>query len=203
MKTNFTTLDEQYKDMLQELGNIGSGNAVSALSQMLGDRLELSMPQCKVVANTNLDTLLQDKRSLYVGVVLSIEGDLQCVIALLLNEEFAVMALERLVGETIDSVEQLTEMQRSAICEIGNIMCNSYVTALAGLLGMPATVSVPSMIVDTGERILNLFVKNYLGADSELLFVKNNFYCQDQSLESHILLHPDVKTVQDILQHLS
>lgn len=129
------SLNEENRDLLQELGNIGSGNAVTALSQMLDERLELSLPQCKMVADKELGQLLQDKRSLYVGVVLTVEGDLQSMIALLLNREFVISVLHRLTDDKDVDVEHLTELQKSALCELGNIMCNSYYTAISSMVG--------------------------------------------------------------------
>ena len=193
---------EGRRDILKELGNIGSGNAVTALSQMLGERLELCMPQCSIVQESGLGGLIKDKNSMYVGVVLNVSGDLQSMIALLLNKEFASMVLERLVGDKDVDVQQLDEMQKSAICEIGNIMCNSYYTAMSSMLGRTMNVSVPYMLVDTGERILQIFTEKYMQKDEEMIFVKNTFFYNNQELESHILLHPSSVAVAEMLEKL-
>ena len=38
-------LTNQYSDVLKELGNIGAGNATTALAQMIGCKVDMSVPR--------------------------------------------------------------------------------------------------------------------------------------------------------------
>ncbi|NLI58968.1 MAG: chemotaxis protein CheC, partial [Clostridium sp.] len=38
MKLNFNNLDDTHMDVLREIGNIGAGNAVTALAKMLNKK---------------------------------------------------------------------------------------------------------------------------------------------------------------------
>jgi chemotaxis protein CheC len=195
---------ENYEDVLREIGNIGSGNALTSLSQMMGTELELGLPSCQVVTRETLGQLFaQEQASLYAGVSMQLEGEMQCLLALLLNKEFTSIVLKQVAGEEVTDVQHMTEMQKSAVCEIGNIMCNSYITAFSQLMGRSMDLSVPSMAVDVGEKVLASFLKQYVNSNENLLFVGNTFYYRKQKLASHILFHPTKDSVEEILAHLN
>lgn len=196
--------EQQYQDILREIGNIGGGNALTSLSQLMGAKLELGLPNCQIVNRQNFSKLFQEPGTLYAGVSMKLEGKLACMLALLLNKEFTSMVLRQVAGEEVTDVRHLNEMQKSAVCEIGNIMCNSYITAFSRLMGqgMDASASVPSMVVDTGEEVLKSFLKGYGDTSEDLLFVGNTFYYQKKELASHILFHPTVASLDEILKHL-
>lgn len=200
MKTQ--TIDDQHKDILREIGNIGGGSAVTSLSQMLEDKVEFYLPQCQIIHKSKLGDLLKNPISLYAGVSMQLEGNFDCVIALLLDKKFATAMLQQLTGEPLDDVQNMTEIQKSALAEVGNIMCNSYVTAFGAIMERRVDVSVPRTIVDTGERILNGFMKEYMIHDDDLLFITNTFSYQNKELESHILFHPNDDSLGEILNHL-
>lgn len=42
-------LDSMHLDILKELGNIGAGNAATSLSQLLNQRVDMSVPDVKVI----------------------------------------------------------------------------------------------------------------------------------------------------------
>jgi chemotaxis protein CheC len=194
---------QDYEDILGEISNIGSGNAVTSLSQMLGAELTLDVPSCQLVTRENLGQLFKDPASLYAGVSMRLEGGLQCMLALLLNKEFTSIVLKQVAGEEITDVQHLTEMQKSAVCEIGNIMCNSYITAFSKLMERGMDVSVPSMAVDTGAQVLESFLAQDTPPAGTLLFVHNTFYYRQQKLASYILFHPTAASLEEILAHLN
>ena len=45
----FADLDEISRDILKEIGNIGTGNAVTALSQMLMHPVDIAVPDLKIL----------------------------------------------------------------------------------------------------------------------------------------------------------
>lgn len=195
-------IDEQCEDVLREVGNIGGGHAITTLSQMLGDTIEMCVPVCQVVEKNSLGTLFNDTISLYAGVSMEFQGNLECMIVLLLKNEFTSFILKQVADEDVADVSHMTDMQKSAVCEIGNIICNSYVTALASLMDMSLNISVPTMTVNTGEQILKKFISQYKENEDKLLFVTTTFCCHEQELDSHILLHPTGKSLDEILSRL-
>ena len=192
----------QNQDILREIGNIGGAHAVTSLSQMLGSELDLAVPECKIVEHTSLHELIGNPLSLYAGVSMRLQGGLEFMLALLLNKEFTSLIVHKLTGEPLADVEHMDDMQKSVICEIGNIMCSSYITAFASLMNREIQVTVPYMKVVTGEKVVNDFLKKYPSAADDMLFVSNTFFQKDQKLASYILFHPTDASLQEILEHL-
>lgn len=195
---------EEDKDILRELGNIGGGNALTSLSEMLGRPLDMDVPECRIVERSEAASMLKNPDALYAGVCLTVTGTLDCVLVLLMNKEFTQMAIETLDqdAETFD-VLALTDMQKSALCEVGNIMGNSYITAIGALLDTYIDVSVPHIVVDAGSCVLERFLEEHHSTARKLLFVNNSFPTDDKRLESYLLMCPSEESLTDILAKLS
>ena len=193
---------EEEQDMLREIGNIGSGNAMTSLSMMLHIPFELDVPECKVIPKSLAGQMLFKPQNLYAGVSLVMDGTVDCMLALLLNEEFTELILHNLNEGAKADVAQLTEEQKSAIREVGNIMGNSYVTAVASLTGREIDVSVPQIVVDTGETILREFLSEYNDPSERFLFINTSFRYRHKKLGNYMLLCPTEESLKNILQSL-
>lgn len=194
---------EEEKDILREIGNIGGGHALTSLSMMIDQPLELDVPVCRVVNRDLAGSILSDPEALYAGISMTMAGTVDCVLALILDKGFTRMIIDVLddAGPTFD-VESLTDMQRSTLCEVGNIMGNSYINALGDLLETQIDVSVPHIVIDTGRRVLESFVDTHsLGSDS-VLFVNSSFRSGDNKLESYMLMCPTDETLTNIFEKL-
>ena len=94
----------------------------------------MELPRIRVVDMKDFGALTDDGYIKNAGVVIDVKGDLECVVTFLINGQLASIIVEDLTGEPVQSLDDMSEMQQSAICEIGNIMCNSYLNALASML---------------------------------------------------------------------
>jgi len=135
--------------------------------------------------------------------VIDVHGDLDCVITFLLNEQFAKVIAEELTGEPVADLTQMNEMQESSIREVGNIMCNAYLNALASMLESEFSVSLPNLKLGTSRDILDTFLGKFKDETPELLFIENTFFYLDQAFVSYILLHPKFESLQRILEKLT
>ena len=117
-------------DALKELGNIGAGNAATALSQILSKKVDMSVPRVKVYPIYEIPELFGGSENIVVGVLLRMFGDMQGSLMFLLEEEGARKLLsDMLLGQ---EVEDLTsEIPMSAIMEVGNIISSSYLNSLS------------------------------------------------------------------------
>lgn len=194
---------DEEKDILREVGNIGGGNALTSLSLMLGCPLELDVPDCRIVEREEAGSMLKDPDSLYAGVSMAMTGSFDCVLALLMSKEFTKLVIDTLdVDESGFDALALSDMQKSALCEVGNIMGNSYVTALGSLFDIRIDVSVPHIVVDAGNRVLKRFLDGHASQFKRLLFVNSAFRTKDRMLESYILLCPTDESLSAMLGKL-
>lgn len=199
----FTDLNDMHKDVLLELGNIGTGNALTSLSQLTCHPIQMDLPSIRITDMSSLPEIIDFPGNQNAGVVIDVHGDLDCVITFLLNEQFAKIIAEELTGETVTDLTRMNEMQESAIREVGNIMCNAYLNALASMLESEFSVSLPNLKLGASRDILDTFLGKFRDETPELLFIENTFFYLDQAFASYILLHPKFESLQRILEKLT
>jgi len=200
---NFSDLNEMHKDVLLEIGNIGTGNALTSLSQLTNKPIQMELPSIRITDMASLSEIIDFTGNRNAGVVIDVHGDLDCVITFLLNEDFTRVIAEELTGEPLEDVTAMNDMQESAIREMGNIMCNAYLNALASMLESEFSVSLPNLKVGTSRDILDTFTSEFKDETPELLFIENTFYYLDQAYVSYILLHPKFESLRRILEKLT
>ena len=124
-------LEELSKDFIKELGNIGTGNAVSALSQLLNCPLEIDTPNLRVLPFQQITEIIAEAETPLTGIMVEVFGEINGMFLFLLDETFTGQVVRLVLGEEITDFTRLTEMEESLLLELGNIMCGSYIRALS------------------------------------------------------------------------
>lgn len=188
-------------DALREIGNIGSGNAASSLAMMLSDQIDILVPVVRILDYEQVMEELGGPEQMIVGLLLCLDGDVNGMIMFLLHQNFANTLLASLIGEA-DVGGTVDEMSYSALQEVANIMAASYVNAIADLTGFTINVSVPSMCVDMLGAILSVPAIHYANISDKMIFIEDKFHGKDLNAPNHILLIPDVESLDKIMTSL-
>lgn len=198
----YADLDEISRDMLKEMGNIGTGNAVTALSQMLMHPVDIAVPDLKIVKYQEVCSLLDSADELQTGIMVGVGGDMEGMFLFLLSKTFTMMVLNEILGEEERDFLTPGEMERSLICELGNIMCGSYINALASVMDMELEVSVPDMCIDMGGAILSVPLSRFLRVSDDILMIDNLFRLGGESFLGRILFLPEPDSLDMMLRKL-
>ena len=116
--------------------------------------------------------------------------------------ELVNVVLNTMLGENIDSYENLTELERSAMIEIGNIMISTFINAMSGLADLNIKLTVPAFAVDMQGAILTVPMAEYGGMSNYLMAIGGNFVCNGQEVPCHVLLSPDLRSLDFLLRKL-
>ncbi len=158
------TYTEMQLDALRELANIASGTAATALSQMLGREIELSVPHALAPALSHAVDAAGDPGELVDGIALKLAGDIDGIVLLLIPIQDGA-CLCSLLG-----IERASEYGDSALCEIGNILGASYLNALAAMTGLALEPGPPSLVADTlGAVIATVLTSDGAHGDTALV----------------------------------
>ena len=133
---DLNNVDAMYYDVLREIGNIGAGNAATALATMLGTKVDMTVPKVELVDFSDMGETLGGEEQIMAGIYLQISGDITGSIMFLLEEKSAHELVAHLMGTGDASFEEgqpFTEMEQSALSEIGNIIVGSYLNSLSRL----------------------------------------------------------------------
>lgn len=199
---DYIKLDDETKDILTELGNIGTGNAVSSLSLFMGITIEMDMPEFRFLKFQDIFRSLGIQEELYAGMLIKSGGELKGTFLFMMDEIFAYAVLNGMLGEKERQITSLDEMECSALSELGNIMCGSYVRALTQVTGLEADVSVPDLCVDMAGAILAVPLARHLKISDDVLMIENVFHMGEKEFAGRIIFWPELKSLRSVLSVL-
>ena len=105
-------------------------------------------------------------------------------------------------SDLIDKFENITDLDMSAIMEIGNIMAGSYISAISVLTNLSIGLSTPQLAIDMTGAILSYPAAMFGMIGEKLLFIEENFLSGEESIKSHLLIMPEPNSLQLIMESL-
>lgn len=198
---NLDKLTDMQFDVLKEIGNIGAGNATTALSQMMNMKIDMSVPKVALVPITEIAGMIGSEETIIVGILLGMEGDVQGMMMFLLTEKSAQTIIGTLLGSAVDVANGIGEIEFSALSEIGNIIAGSYLSALSSLTGLTVFPTVPSLCVDMAGAILSVPAIEYGKIGDQVLFIET-VLGEDDFLNGYIVMVPELESYGKILTSL-
>jgi chemotaxis protein CheC len=99
----------------------------------------------------------------------------------------------------------MDEFTSSMMKEIGNIMCGSYITALAGFTNLFINPEPPELIVDMISAIISeISIPLALAGEENILLVETIIEIEglEEALQGYLLLVPSVDSLEKLLKAL-
>lgn len=194
-------MSNEYYDVLRELGNIGAGNATTALAQMMQCKVDMAVPQVKLLEFKELGELMGGEEIIMAGIYLGIEGDITGSIMFLLEKQAARHLVSKLMGGMQPEGEEFSEMEFSALKEVGNIITGAYLNSLSMLTNLVIYPSVPDLCVDMAGAILSVPAIEFGALGDRMLLIQTQFF-DEMTLDGYFILIPDLDSYGKILSAL-
>lgn len=202
MVQKYSDLNPSALDALQELGNIGIGNAIRSLASMSGRLIDMDIPTINIIPFQEAPTLVGGAETIKAGILLKVQGEISGMFLCLLDNDVTKILLEELLQKAPASIDALDEMSLSALGEVGNILCCSYINALSNMLDFTISISVPSVSVDMAGALLSIPIIEFADHGDELMFIEHRFHFDQIALISHILFLPEIHSLNALLHCL-
>ena len=189
-------------DALREVANMGAGHAATALSQMTGGTILISVPRINIQRLEDIPPELSAPEEPVAAVLMHMLGDLTGRTRRVFPRPTAMRISELMLRRPEGSSKGLGELEQSAIKEAGNILSGAYMNALSDFMGMMLLPSPPSLAVDMSSAVLSTAYVQF-GSDRDFVFcVESEFYLKDvdEVLRGFFLLLPDAASLQAILR---
>lgn len=206
---NNNFLSSTQLDILKEIGNIGAGNAATALSGLLNKKIEMNVPNVQIVSFEEMMELVGGADITVAAVFLQIDGDLTGNMYFMLPIEQATIFIQHLTGMTNFSMDEpsIPELALSAFQEMGNILAGSYLSALADFLHMHLVPSVPAVGIDMFGAIISYGLIEISQVSDYAIVIDTEIkdpYVTDNSelLKGHFFLLPDPDSFTKIFKSL-
>lgn len=200
-------LTQQYFDVLKELGNIGAGNATTALAQMIDAKVDMSVPQVRLLEFRELGEIVGGDDQVMVSIYLQVEGDIEGSMMFILSKSAAAHLVNKLMcgmlGIDENTAEEYTfgEMECSAIKEVGNIITGAYLNALSSLTNLKILPSVPQLAIDMAGALLSVPAIEFGVLGDNILLIQTQF-SDDIDLDGYFIMIPDMESYEKILTTL-
>lgn len=201
-KINLEQIDSFHYDVLKEIGNIGAGNATTALSQLIGGKIDMQVPKVDLLEFKNLADIVGGAENIVVGILLTLEGDIDGMMMFMLEQPSARHLVNRLMGKEINNSEDFDEMDLSALNEIGNIITGAYLSSLSSLTNMLITSSIPYMSIDMAGAILSVPAIEFGKIGDKALVIDTEFGDDGLHVDGYFILIPSLNSYEKILSSL-
>ena len=192
---------ENYYDVLKELGNIGAGNAMTALSQMLQCKVDMKVPQVRLLEFSDVGELMGGEEQIMVGVFLGVEGDITGSMMFMVEEESARHLIQKITMGMMPAGTEFEEMGLSAMKEVGNIITGAYLNSLSTLTNLKIYPTPPALTVDMAGAILSVPAIQFGIFGDRILLIQSQFY-DEVELDGYFILIPDMESYTKILTAL-
>lgn len=197
-------LSNMQLDALREIGNIGAGNAATAMAQLINAKIDMNVPNVKILLFGDVPDLLGGADCHVIGIYLNVGGSVSSSILFMLHIEQACLLVDLLMGKAAGEtrVDNLGEMELSAMREMGNIIAATYLNALAVFTGLTLIPSVPALAIDMAGSVLDAVLARFGEVADHVLLLETCFKKDDQNVVGHFFLLPEPEALDTILSAL-
>lgn len=193
---SFKEFDDMHLSVLQELGNMGSGGAATALATMLGTATDISVPTVRRMPKQDAMRLIGALCAASHPLLIKLGGDFGGYILHLLPYPYMERVVQTYFPDIpVKSAADMNEMTDSVINETVNITSASYANALAELSGMCVDISTPNRVNDSGAEIFGI----YPPAEDTVFFVNNTIIIKDANVTGNMVYFPELGSVCEMM----
>ena len=189
-------------DVLQEVGNIGSGNAAAALSNLISKNVEIDMPRVQIVGFQEAIDQAGGAERVVAGVLSRMVGNIEGMILLLIDRNFINSVISSFSSKQVANLLALQEAEISALSEVGNIMGGAYVSAMGTLTGIEAALEAPVLQVDMVGALMSLPVVEFGEVDDKILYIDKQLRIDGQEMNAKLLMIPAIGSLAKIMEKL-
>ena len=194
-------LNALHFDVLKEIANIGAGNATTALSKMLNAKVDMKVPCIQFMEFKELAEGIGGAENLVVGILLTLDIGIDGMMMFVLERDSAEQIVNLLMGKS-GKLDEFTEMDLSALQEIGNIIAGSYLSAISAFTNMTISASVPYLSIDMAGAILSVPAIEFSKISDKALLIETEFGDKDTIINGYFILIPTLEAFSTIYSAL-
>jgi len=193
-------------DVLREIGNIGAGNATTALSQMINSKIDMKVPKVELLEFKDLSEIVGGADRIVVGILFTLGEDVEGMMMFMMDMPASKYLVDILLGnpqpDQVSDDYEFNEMELSALSEIGNIIAGAYLSSLSTLTNLTITSSIPYMAIDMAGAILSVPAIEFGKIGDRALLIETEFGDREKSVNGYFILIPSLNSYKAILNSL-
>ncbi|MBD8497084.1 MULTISPECIES: chemotaxis protein CheC [Paenibacillus] len=198
----YESLGEFKLDVLKEIGNIGAGNAATALSRLLNRPVDMQVPKVRVLPFECIADEVGGPEQVVIAIYFRVEGEVPGHLFFIFEQEPAKRLLSYLVNMNDNKDLDFCDMEISALSEIGNILAGSYLSSLADFTKLAMSPTVPQLAIDMAGAVLNYGLIQYGEMGDSALLIDTKFLEGCEEIQGTFFLIPDPDSFSKIFTAL-
>lgn len=189
-------------DVLKEISNIGAGNATTAISTMMGIKVNMEVPVIKFLEFKELAEVIGGAENLVVGILLGLEKDIDGMMMFIMDKPSAQRIISALLNMDFKAEDDFSEMGLSVLQELGNIIAGSYLSAISSLTRLSIAPTIPYLSIDMAGAILSVPAIEYGKVSDKALLIQSEFGNEDMTVDGYFILIPTLEAFDTIFASL-
>ena len=199
---SYSKFNDMHMDVMREIGNIGAGNACTALSSLLGRMIDMSVPNVQLVDSKVESEYLGGTDNVVLGIRVDVKVDLTGMMFHVVNKKFAEKIINTFYPKELTSVAELDDMDASVLNEMANITSGAYASAIASLAGFVVDIGTPSQTSATVKDILMVPVNEIGNGSDQIIVIDETFIMNEEQLKSNMILVLDPESLEKLFNKL-
>ena len=195
-------IQDSQLDLLQEIGNIGAGNATTALASMLRVKIDMNVPKVELLDFRELPEVLGGAENIVAGILLMLHQDVEGMMMFAMERDAAHSIVDILLGQENSAHEEFNEIESSALQEVGNIITGAYLNSLSGLTGLKIEPSIPYISIDMAGAILSVPAIEFGKVGDKALLIQTEFGQKEVQINGYFILIPTMESSDKIMKSL-
>ncbi|MFW5924231.1 MAG: chemotaxis protein CheC [Halanaeroarchaeum sp.] len=193
-----TKIDIRRLRDVNELAKAGAETVAQHLNQLTGVQTEMQITKINVIDVEDLGRHLG--RTKMVGVNIPLEEPPHGSVLILFDDDSAKTLAHTMLGGESSAGPGYTEMERSAIREVGNIMTSGFIDGWANVLGRTIDISTPQLLRAGGDDIVDHCVDP--GEHEIAMVFDSTLEAPDVDVEATIYSFPDIEAFVDLINSM-
>ncbi|MGQ9819704.1 MAG: chemotaxis protein CheC [Candidatus Kapaibacteriales bacterium] len=180
-------LTEEQIDVIQEIINIGTGQAANLMNTLSGKHVNLSVPKLQILTIEQYIDLLSNTLSdkTISSVSLNFSGLLKGIAKLFFPTDQATRLVFAFTEEHADELD-FDEIQAETLSEIGNIVLNSLVGSISNILKINVSYSIPLYLVGNINEIIS--ADKLVNKNNLILYARTHFIIDEILISGDFIL---------------
>lgn len=200
-KFQYKNMKDVHFDILKEVGNIGSGNAATALSELIHEKINMQLPKAELVMVEKISDIVGGADKIVSAILINLTGDIDGMMMFMLDDDSANHLINILL-KNIDDASKNDKLRESAIKEAGNIIAGAYLRALASLIGITIEPSIPYLSIDMAGAILSVPAIEFGKIGDDALIIETMFWKDEFDVGGYFILIPTLESYEIIMSSL-
>ena len=197
-------LNKDQIDVLQEIGTVGSGCAATALSQLLGTRVSITVPQVSLMMSDRMSasSLFLPAEEVCLAVDMKVVGALRGGMVVLFSQRSSLLMIDILAHRPMGTTQLLNLFEASALSESSQILSSAYLNAIGEMLQLnQLMLSIPQTIVDRMDRLHKLLIRRFADAGiTYLLPIENKLIIENIEVCVFVICLLEFDSVKQMLK---